>query len=353
MNLPLLISSHGLPIFCCIYYFSILLRRKQSMLIAAIIILVIVALILFEYRIRKPDQIVLYESAGIVKRRRSKFYPRHFSQAVSGTTYAFSQKIETEAKGKLPIVVRLALAVAASTEHLSELIRAGGWRSDAVARATGELEVLIHSFVGDFCGKYEIEELKSESLGGYLDEKLRPAVTVFGLDILSLTVQAIDPADDKIAEAMRKREASRILEQTEQEEQRARVAATKARIEADDKISMSEHTLQLKKLELRETEQKREDILATMRMKEELKRREMQFDFDRRELDLLKKNPELLILSPQLTRLAEASQNLKNAKTVVNLSSSDAAQGVHLVALFQNLLKNILTGAAPKAESDK
>jgi len=243
--------------------------------------------------------------------------------------------------------------VAASTEHLSELIRAGGWRSDAVARATGELEVLVQAHVGEFCSNYEVEELKSESLGGALDQKLRSSVTVLGLEILSLTIQAIDPADDKIAEAMRKREASRILEQTEQEEQRARVAATKARIEADEKIALSEHTLQLKKLDLREAEQKREDTIATLRMKEELKRRELQFEFDHRELDLLKDNPELLLLSPQLTRLAEASQNLKNAKTVVNLSPTDGAQGAHLVSLFQNLLQNMLSGTAAKTKSGK
>ncbi len=323
------------------------------MLIAAIIILVLFVLILYEYRIRKPDQIVLYESAGVVKRRRSRFYPRHFSLAISGTTYAFSQKIETDAKGKLPVVVRLALAVAASGEHLSELIRAGGWRSDAVTRATGELEVLIESYVGEFCGKYEVEELKSGSLGAFLDQKSRTAVSLLGLDILTLTVQAIDPMDDKIADAMRKREASRIMEQTEQEEQRARVAATKARIEADEKIAHREHTLQLKKLELREAEQKIEDVLATMRMKEELKRRELQFDFDRRELDLLKDNPELLILSPQLTRLADASQNLRNAKTVVNVSPSDAAQGTQLITLFQNLLQNVLSGTTPNSKPDK
>jgi hypothetical protein len=323
------------------------------MLIAAIILIVLIILILSEYRIRKPDQIVLYESSGVVKRRRTRFYPRHFSLAVSGTTHALSQKIETEARGKLPIVVRIALAVAASTQHLSELIRAGGWRPDSVVRATGELEVLIQAHVGEFCGQYEVEELKSETLGSFLDQKLRAEVAVLGLEVLSLTIQAIDPADDKIAEAMRKREASRILEQTEQEEQRARVAASKARIEADEKIALSEHSLQLKKLELREAEQKREDVLATLRMSEELKRRELQFDLDQRELDLLKDNPELLLLSPQLTRLAEASQNLKNAKTVVNLSPSDAVQGAHLLSLFQNLLQNLMNGNSAKSGSGK
>ena len=167
------------------------------MLIAAIILIVLIILILSEYRIRKPDQIVLYESSGVVKKRRTRFYPRHFSLAASRTTHALSQKIETEARGKLPIVVRIALAVAASTQHLSELIRAGGWRSDVVARATGELEVLIQAYIGEFCGQYEVEELKAEALGSFLDQKLRTAVTVLGLEVLSLTIQAIDPADDK------------------------------------------------------------------------------------------------------------------------------------------------------------
>jgi hypothetical protein len=53
---------------------------------------------------------------------------------------------------------------------------------------------------------------------------------------------------------------------------------------------------------------------------------------------LLKNNPELLMLTPQAARLAEASQSLKNARTIVSLSSQDLPQGSELLGMFRGLL---------------
>jgi len=49
----------------------------------------------------------------------------------------------------------------------------------------------------------------------------------------------------------------------------------------------------------------------------------------------------LLVLTPQAARLAEASQSLKNARTVITLSPQDLA-GSDLVNLFQNMLNKAL-----------
>jgi len=318
------------------------------MWILLVILLIVVLIILLEFRIRKPDQIVLYESAGYVKKRQMRIYPKHFSLAIPATTQAITFKFGTEAKGKLPINVQLAITIAASPAHLSELIRVGGWKKDAVNKAGSELDVVLHSSVADYCEKYEIEELSTESLAKHLLEKLGKTISSLGLDLLSLTVRAIDPVDEEIAEAMQQREASRIIEQTEKEQQRARVAATKAKIEADEKISVAEHDLEIKRFKLREAELTRENDLAAQKMKEELKRREMQLSYDKQEIELLSKNPELMMLNPQLTRLAEASQNLKNARTIVSLSPQQISQGSQLVDMIQDFLQGMTKSQSKK-----
>ena len=318
------------------------------MWILPVILVLIIAGLFFEYRIRKPDQIVLYESGNDVKRREARFYPRHFSLAIDATTHTLSYKFDSEARGKLPIHVRMALTIAASPLHLAELIRVGGWKTDAVSKAGKELEVMLQSGIAEHCEKFEIEELSSESLTRHLREKLSQSINTLGLDLPTLTVQAIEPVDEEIAEAMQELEASRIMEQTEKEKQRARVAATKARIDADEKISLAEHELDIKRLKLREAQLARENDLTNQKLKEELKRREMQLAYDKQEIELLSKNPELMVLNPQLTRLAEASQNLKNARTVVSLSPQQVNQGSHIIDMIQDFLQAMAKGQTKK-----
>jgi regulator of protease activity HflC (stomatin/prohibitin superfamily) len=321
------------------------------------IIFIILIFVIFEYRIRKPDQIVLYESKGKVKRRKSRFYLRHFSIAVPGTTHSIILKIEADAKGRIPVKVSLALSVAASSEHLSALVRAGGWSRDMVVKATHELEVLLQSYAKEISEKFEIEELTSETLSQHLHKKLGKTVDTLGIEILALSVQAIDPIDEEISEAMQQRETSRILEQTEEAKQNARVAASQARITADEKIAFSEHKLELKKFELKKVAEENEAALDLKRVAEEIKRREMQLQFDREEISLLKNNPELIMLSPQMTRLAEASQNLRNARTIVTLSPQEITQGSQVLGMLQTFLQNMIQGSsgnpAKKADSKK
>jgi archaeosine-15-forming tRNA-guanine transglycosylase len=166
----------------------------------------------------------------------------------------------------------------------------------------------------------------------------------FGLELVSLTVQSVDPLDLQIAEAMRRRESARILEQTELLNQQARVAAARAKIDADEQIALSEHELELKKYGLREAEVEKEALLAQKRTEDELKRGRMRLAYEQEEMALLKNSPELLLLSPQAARLAEASQNLKNARTIVSLWSSDAERESRLSNLFQRFLELVLEG---------
>jgi len=309
--------------------------------IIAVVAGLILVLILFEYRLRRPDQIVLYESRGMVKPRKTRFYPRHFSLSIPAHVHSSVLEINAEAQGKLGTLVRMDVSVAASPDYLQQLIRAGGWQEEAVEKALEELKLTLQSLIRRYAEKFEIEEFTTELLAEHLQKQMGNEVEELGLEIISINVQSVAPIDEEIAEAMRKRESARIMEQTEQINQRARVAASMARVEADEEIAASEHRLELKRLELQQSEEEREAEMARQRTSDEIERRRMQLAVDREEVDLLRQNPELLVLNPQVARLAEASQGLKNARTVVSLSSGELNDGSPILQMLQKLLRSV------------
>ena len=313
------------------------------MTIPALIVLVLIAAAaVYEYRLRKPDQLVMYESEGTVRLRSAHFYPRHFSLALAGTTHPIELKIDGVARGSIQIRTAVAASVAPSRENLSSLVRVGGWRPDAVAKASRELETVIQSIVRQFTERHLLEELSSETLSQHLAAHVKDGAREFGLALVSLTVQSIDAADPEIADAMRRRESARILEQTELLNQKARISAARAKFEADEQIALSEHELELKRLDLKKEEIEKEALLAQKRTADELERSRMRLAYEKEEMALLKSSPELLLLSPQAARLAEASQNLKNARTIVSLWPSDAERESGLSGLFQRFLELVL-----------
>ncbi|NLT66087.1 MAG: hypothetical protein GXX84_05735 [Acidobacteria bacterium] len=313
---------------------------------AYVIGLIVVACIVIalEYRIRKPDQIVLFEGRdGRLGIRKFRFYPRHFSLPISRTVHSSMLTVEASAKGNLDVRVKISVAVAASLEHLTVLIRVGGWSMSAVGHAAKELEVLLQSYIKEFAEQREIEELSSEKLSHYLNERSHETRTMLGLEIISLAVLSLEPVNAQIADALRQREQARILEHTEKLNQEARIAAAKARLKADEEISALENELELRKNELKMMQFEKETALADARAEHELRLNRMRLEFDAEELRMLKENPELLLLTPQAARLAEASQSLKNARTIVSLGPADA-QGSDLLGMFQSVIKDALEG---------
>ncbi|HSW49070.1 MAG TPA: SPFH domain-containing protein, partial [Bryobacteraceae bacterium] len=282
------------------------------------------------------------ESEGAVRLRSGRFYPRHFSLALAGTTHPIEVRVDGVARGSIQIRAAVAASVAPSRENLSGLVRVGGWRNDAVAKASRELETVIQSMVRQFTERYLLDELSSEALSQHLAAGVKDVARGFGLELVSLTVQSIDPADPEIADAMRRRESARILEQTESLNQKARMSAARARLEADAQIALSEHDLELKRLDLKREEIEKEALLARKRTEDELERSRMRLAYEQEEMALLKSSPELLLLSPQAARLAEASQSLKNARTIVSLWPSDAERESGLSGLFQRFLELVL-----------
>jgi hypothetical protein len=315
---------------------------------AAIAAVIVIGILVYEYRLRRPDQLVLCESKGAIGFRTVRFYPRHLSLAIPGTTHLMELRIDGVARGSIPIQTKLAASVAPSRENIGALVRLGGWAADAVVKAAREFEALIQGLVKEYSEKHTVEDLSSEGLAAFLRDRIAPARERFGLEVVSLTVQSIDPTDRAIAEAMRQRESARILEQTETLNQKARVAATEAKLRADEQIGLAEHALELKRIDLKREEQERESLLSHKRVEDELKHSRMKLEFEKEEMALLKSNPEILLLTPQVARLAEASQSLRNARTVVSLSPGDLEQGSRLGGLLQQFIRGVVEGQKPR-----
>jgi hypothetical protein len=307
-----------------------------------VVVVILIALALYEYRLRRPDQIVVAEARGGVRLRGGRIFPRHFSTPITKTTHSFSQTVDASAKGSLDIRVKLAVTVAASMENLSVLVKVGGWAPDAIARAARELETLILGYIKGYTELHEVEELSSDRIRAYLQERVQESKPLLGLEVITLTITSCDPVNPQIAEAIRQREHARILEQTETLNQRARIAATKARLQADEEIAALEHALEIRKYELKHAEFEKASALAGSRAEHELSLKKMQLDFEKEELRLLKDSPELLLLTPQAARLAEASQSMRNARTVVSLSPPDGGQGTEVLSMFSKLVQKAL-----------
>ncbi len=307
-----------------------------------IIVFTVVVVLLFEYRIRQPDVLVLHESKGQISLRMSPLYPRHSSLAIKRTTCPIQLTIDATAAGNLAVQVKLIGSVAPSLDNIQALIRVGGWNGDAIARATDEVQVLLQGLVKEYTERSGIQALASTDILNYLNERSTVIKEKFGVELISLAIQSMEPADPDIADALRQQEQARLLKQTEDLNQQARVAAAKAKRQADEEIVEMEHSLELKKVDLKKLLLEKESALDHQRIEDELTRNRMRLAYEKEELEVLKSSPELLMLTPQVARLAEASQNLKNARTVISLSPQDTAHGSELLNLLQNLLQKAL-----------
>jgi hypothetical protein len=315
--------------------------------IAAVLVLVIVLAMVFEYRLRQPDVLVLYESNGKIALRSGLLYPRHFSLTIKRAPHPIQLTVEATAAGNLGVNVKLVGSVAPAMENIQMLVRVGGWNSEAITRAAEEVSIRLESLVKEYTEKSEIRLLSSSGLVAYLNESATQFKAQFGVELISLAVHSLEPADSEIADALRQQEQARLLEQTELLNNQARVSAAKAKYQADEEIAEMEHTLELKQTSLKKALLEQENALAQKRVEDELARNRLRLAFEKEELEILKNNPELLVLTPQAARLAEASQGLKNARTVISLSPQDLA-GSELLNLFQNILNKALESKESK-----
>ncbi len=295
--------------------------------------------LLFELRVRQPDVIVLYESDGQIGIRKGLVYPRHFSLPLRRTTCPLQLTVEAAAIGNLVVRIKLVGSAAPSVEHIHALVRVGGWDTEAVAHAVEQVRIPLQGLVKEYTERSEIHAISSPALLEHLNKHLPIIEEKFGVELISLAVQSLEPIDPKIAEALSQQEEARLLGQTEQLSNQARVVAAKARYKADEEIAEMEHALELRKAELKKAQFESDAELARQRIEDELARSRLRLAFEKEELEVLRSSPELLMLTPQAARLAEASQNLKNARTVISLTPQDVDNGSALFTLFRNLLQ--------------
>ena len=310
--------------------------------VIGIIVVGFILVALWEYRIRQPDVLVLYESKDRIGVRKGLIYPRHFSLPLKRTTSPIQLTIEATATGNMGVRVKLVGSAAPSVEHIQSLIRVGGWEHEAVARAASEAQVLLEGLVKEYAEHSEIHTLSSTGILNYLNERSALVEEKFGVELISLTVQSLEPTDPEIADALRQQQQASLLEETERLNHQARVAAAKAKYQADEEIAEREHALDLKKAGLKQILLEKESALARQRLEDELVRNRMRLAFEKEGLEVLRGSPELLMLTPQAARLAEASQNLKNARTVISLTPQELDHGSELFGLFQKLLEKAL-----------
>jgi hypothetical protein len=311
-------------------------------IVAAALVLVVVLAVVFEFRIRQPDMLVLYESNGKIALRSGPLYPRHFSLPLKRTTHPIQLTVEATAAGNLGVNIKLVGSVAPALENIQMLVRVGGWNSEAIARAAEETSIRLEGLVKEYAEKVEIREISSSALVAYLNERTAQFKAQFGVELISLAVHSMEPSDPEIADALRQQEQARLLEQTERLNNQARVSAAKTKYQADEEIAEMEHALELKKGTLKKAMLEQDNALAQQRLEDELTRSRLRLAFEKEELEILKNNPELLVLTPQAARLAEASQGLKNARTIISLSPQDLAPGSELINLFQNMMNKAL-----------
>jgi len=72
----------------------------------------------------------------------------------------------------------------------------------------------------------------------------------------------------------------------------------------------------MKKYELKKITDEKEAQPAWLRVEEKLFLKRKQMDVDQKEIEMVTKNPEVLMLIRHLARLAEVSQNLCKARTL-------------------------------------
>ena len=311
-------------------------------IVIGIIVLICVLLFLWEYRIRHPDVLVLYESKGQISIRKGLIYPRHFSLPLKRTTHPIQLTVEATAEGDLGVRIKLVGSIAPSVKYIQCLVRVGGWNHEAVAHTANEAQVLIEGLVKEYTEHVGIHALSSTGIMNYLNGQSALLEEKFGVELVSLTIQSLEPIDAEIADSLRQQQQASLLEETERKNHEARVAAAKAKYQADEEIVEREHALELKKAGLKQILLEKESALARQRLEDELVRNRMRLAFEKEGLDVLRSSPELLMLTPQAARLAEASQNLKNARTVISLSPQDLEHGSDILGLFQSLLQKAL-----------
>ncbi|NOY78022.1 MAG: hypothetical protein GXO76_09165 [Calditrichaeota bacterium] len=315
-------------------------------LLGLIVFLVILFVILA--KARRPDQLLLIEKHGTVQPYLKRWYFSKSVLALPATVKTISTEVKTQARGKIDVIIKLSVSFFPDPERAGNLIRVGGWTPDAVDRVAQELSGTVQGLVGELVEPLNITQVTREKLSHMLRQKLQALAPSFGITVTSVVVSDAEAADQKIADAIRKQEEARIQEEMEKSSQRSRIATEKLRLAADDEIERMKHKMEMEHLKLREIEELKAAELEQKLLEKETEKKRLTLALEQEEAELLSRHPELMMLTPQLTRLVEASQQLKSAKTVISLSP-EIQDG--LPRILQTLLELLQSRKGQEKES--
>ncbi|MBN1349506.1 hypothetical protein JXJ21_08865 [candidate division KSB1 bacterium] len=285
------------------------------------ILIIFIGFAIWFFERKQPAQLVLIERKGEVSVWKRAFYPKPLCLVLPATVRSVATEVKTQAKGKIDAAVKLVVTFYADPENIAHLIRIGGWSKEAPGKVEKELAGTLQGIVGEIVEPLEITEITRETIAKKVKARLDTISQNFGIQITAVTVTSAEALEPKIVEAIRQREEARILEETEKSVQTSRIARAEMKASADQKIAEAEHHTAMKNYSLRKIQEEEAAILAKAAVAQQTERRQMELEIEKHEVEILAQNPSLLLLAPQLTRLTEASQQLKNAETVITLSS--------------------------------
>ncbi len=311
------------------------------------ILLVFVILILLwaflSLKERRPDQLLLVEKKGQIHPYLKRWYWSRSVLALPATIRTVSTEVKAQARGKIDVVAQVSISFFPDPNQVQNLIRVGGWQPGAVEKTAAELAGTVQGLVGEVVEQMDVTQVTREKLGEVLRNRLSDLAPGLGVTIASVVVSAAEAADKKIADAIRQKEEARIQEETERANQQARSAREKLRLKADDTIARMKHETEMARLRLKESEELAAAALEQKILEKEAEKKRLNLELEKEEVGLLAQSPQLLLLAPQLSRLMEASQQLKNARTVISLSP-EISEG--LPRLLQSLLDTLQRGQA-------
>jgi len=285
----------------------------------ALVILLFVFVML--YRFRRPDQLVIIYQKGRLVLCRRRIYFKKFALPIPASVQTVLAEVNTQAKGKIDIAVKVSVSFYPDPERVDSIVRVGGWNPDCVERISKELRGTAQGLISDYAEQKELSFLTREELAQVIKEKLKLQEGTMGIKVTAVTVQKLEAIDEKIAEAIRQLEEAKIQERAEKAIQDARLSQAITKLETNQRIMEEEHKLEMRSLTLKEAQEIEGAKLAKTSVQMETERRRLLLEVEKEELDVILKNPKLFLLAPQLAKLTEASQQFKNAETVINVSS--------------------------------
>jgi purine-nucleoside phosphorylase len=293
----------------------------QTWFIAAATVLFLFGALFFLFQRKRPDQLILLEKKGKVVEWTRSFYPKRICLSLSNTVHSFTAEVRTMGRGKIEVLIKVSVSFHTNPAKLENLIRVGGWSTAALKNVEKEITNAVPGIVGSVVENLEITEMQREAIARNLLEKLERLAENSGVQISTVTVISADPVDAKITEAIKKLEEARLQEIAERTLQTSRTLQAELKAQADQRIAQAEHEVAMKKLALQKIREAEAAELALATVKQQNERRKLELEIEKKEVEIFTQNPALLLLAPQLTRLTEASQQLKNAETVVSFSS--------------------------------